>query len=108
MIGLISLSMPNLKHCRLFAVNVTTDNVSRMRSASIWKKLFKHCSGLIQVRIHLLMSINNNPEIKDLLREFNNNSFCEKYSFHMERQSIVYGYVTLTGNYQKKKRKRND
>jgi hypothetical protein len=45
-----------------------------------------------------------NRVMKDLLRTFNNNSFCEKYHFQMEQLSINWGYVTLTGDYEKKKK----
>jgi hypothetical protein len=101
--------MPNLKKCRLISMNVTNDDAFRMKHAFIWIDLFKYCSYLIQVKIHLIMSIeiNNNFNIrsmKDLIQTFNNNSFCEKYHFQMEQLSINRGYVTLTGNYDMKKK----
>jgi hypothetical protein len=42
--------------------------------------------------------------MKDLIQTFNNNSFCEKYHFRMEQLSINRGYVTLTGNYDDRKK----
>jgi hypothetical protein len=110
-IRLISSLMPNLKHCRLMAMNITDDNAFDMSSALIWKNLFQYCSNLIEVKIHLIMSIEindsfNNRVMKDLIRKFNNHSFCEIYSFQMEQRSINRGYVTLTGNYEKKKKKK--
>ncbi len=99
--------MPNLKRCRLIAMNVTNDDAFRMKNALIWKYLFDCCSHLIQVKIHLIMSIEQNNNfntrvIKDLIRTFNNNSFCERYYFRMEQRSINRGYVTLTGDYNMK------
>jgi hypothetical protein len=105
----ITSTMPNLKSCRLIAMNLTNDDPFGIRSASIWKDLFKSCSNLIQVKVHMMMSIERNGYfenrvMKDLLRTFNNNSFCEKYHFQMEQLSINWGYVTLTGDYEKKKK----
>ena len=107
-ISFISLRMSKLQHCYLIALNVTTDNAFRMKYPSIWQDLFQSCSNLTRLQIHLLMSMERNDSfdirmVKDLLRTFNNHSFCEKYHFQMEQRSINRGYVTLTGDYQKKK-----
>lgn len=104
----VSTSMRNLKQCRLKAMNVTTDDAFSMKYAFIWKYLLEYCTNLIKLQIHLIMSteINNNFNIrliKDLIRTFNDNPFCEKYHFRMEQMSINRGYVTLTGDYDIKK-----
>jgi hypothetical protein len=100
----ICSSIVNLKICRLQAINVTNDDAFEMKDGLIWEYLFHRCSHLREVKVHLLMSIEvhnhfNTRVIKDLLRTFNDNSFCEKYHFRMEQRSINRGYVTLTGDY---------
>lgn len=104
----ISTSMPNLKRCRLIAVNVTNDNAYNMKNGSIWENFFNCCSHLIQVKVHLLMSFEvdnnfNTRVLKDFIRSFNDNPFCEKYNLQMEQRSINRGYVTLTADYDRKK-----
>ena len=108
MVTYVSSSMPNLKRCRLISLNVTDDDAFGMKNPLIWKHLFNSCSHLIQVKIHILMSVEVNNifnvrSTKDLLWAFNNNLFSEKYNFRMELPSINRGYVTLTGNYDVRK-----
>jgi hypothetical protein len=104
----ISTSMPNLKRCRLIAMNATDDSVYRIRNSFLWQNFFDFCSHLTQVKIHLLMSIeeNNNFNVqatKDLMRAFNNDPLCEKYNLQMEQRSLNRGYVTFTVDYDVKK-----
>lgn len=105
----ISAFMQKLQRCRLKAMNVTTDDAFSMKYAAIWKYLFEYCINLNKLQIHLIMSteINNNFNtrlIKDVIRTFNDNPFCEKYHLRMEQMSINRGYITLTGDYDRKKK----
>jgi hypothetical protein len=102
-------SISNLKRCYLRAMNVTNDNGFQMKDGLIWKLLFDSCPYLIRVNIHLHMNIEENNYynvrcMRDLMRTFNNNSLCEKYNFRMAQLSINHGYLTLTGDFDKKKK----
>jgi hypothetical protein len=105
-------SIPDLNSCRLMSTSVTNDDIFYMTMlgyGSFWKHLFQPCRHLKQVKLHILMSIEQKTSIdieyiKNLIHFFNDDAFCKQHDLYIIQSSIHNGYITLTCNFNKQKR----
>ncbi len=93
------------------STSATNDNIFRLiklRKNFFWNHLFQFSKYLIQIKIHLLISIdsrksNNLDYLKDRLRAFNNHQFCKHYHLYIIQTSMHNGYLTLMCDFNKRK-----
>jgi hypothetical protein len=92
------------------STSATNDNIIHMiklRKNFFWTHLFQSCQYLTQVKIHILIAIESQKNIdldnlKELIRAFNNYTFCRQYKLYVIQTSMRNGYLTLLCDFNKR------